>query len=163
MPPSPSASYRPPPNSLALVATLGQRADDARTRRFGTPSVLLERASDVLPDEFRARNPARAGSSGQQPMVRRSERNRDGLLPGQGHGNAVPQRKLLPRMVTSWLGGQVSAGRVRLHHLERRSPAAACPRLSRRHADREVGFGQPESDEGRGDAAHSGADPRAGS
>ena len=50
---------------LALVATLGQRADDARTRRFGTPAVPLKRESDVLPDEFRARNPTLAGSSGE--------------------------------------------------------------------------------------------------
>jgi hypothetical protein len=30
--------------------------------------------------------------------------------------------------------------------MERRSPAAACARLSRRQADREVGFGQSETD-----------------
>lgn len=70
--------------------------------------------------------------------------------------------ELLPYMVTSWIGGQVSAGRVRLHHVERRSPAAACARLSRRQADREVGFGQSETDERRGDAPHSGTDQRAG-
>jgi len=34
-------------------------------------------------------------------------------------------------MVTFQIGGQVSPGRVRLHHVERRSPAAARARLSR--------------------------------
>jgi hypothetical protein len=60
---------------LALVATLCQRADDARTPRLGTPAVLLERASDELPNEFRARNPTLPGSSGEQPIVRQGERN----------------------------------------------------------------------------------------
>ena len=58
-------------------------------------------------------------------MVRRGERNRDGLPSGKCHSDVLG-RQLLPHMVTPWIGGQVSAGRVRLHHVERRSPAAAC-------------------------------------
>jgi hypothetical protein len=37
----------------------------------------------------------------------------------------------LPCMVTSEIRGQVSAGRVRLHHVERRSSASAGPRIPR--------------------------------
>jgi hypothetical protein len=42
---------------LALVATLGQRWDDARASRLGMPSVLLEHEREVLSDELRARDP----------------------------------------------------------------------------------------------------------
>jgi hypothetical protein len=41
---------------LALVAALGQRADDARTPRLGMPAVLLEDESEVLSDELRTRD-----------------------------------------------------------------------------------------------------------
>jgi len=77
---------------LALIAALGQRADDARTPRLAVPAVRLERESEVLSDEFRARNTALAGSSGEQPILLRSERNRDGLLPGACHGSNVTQQ-----------------------------------------------------------------------
>jgi hypothetical protein len=49
------------------------------------PPVDLHRAreSEVLPGRIPAATPPLGGSSGQQPIVRRSERNRDGPLPGK--------------------------------------------------------------------------------
>ena len=48
---------------LALVAPLGQRADDARTPWLGMPAVLLEHEGEVLPDELRTRDAAFAGGT----------------------------------------------------------------------------------------------------
>jgi hypothetical protein len=60
---------------LALVAALGQRADDARTPRLGMPAVLLEDESEVLSDELRTRDAMFAGSAGEQPIVLRIHRD----------------------------------------------------------------------------------------
>ena len=52
-------------------------------------------------------------------------------LKRRGHGRRRligRPSELLPYVVTYLIGGQVSAGRIRVHHVERRSPAAACPR-----------------------------------
>jgi hypothetical protein len=46
---------------LALVAALGQRADDARTSWLGMPAVLLEHEGEVLSDELRTRDAAFTG------------------------------------------------------------------------------------------------------
>jgi hypothetical protein len=55
---TPSSKPRPRhTEQLALVAALGQRADDARTPRLGLTAVLPERESEVLADEFRTRTP----------------------------------------------------------------------------------------------------------
>ena len=61
---------------------------------------------------------------------------------------------MLPCMVTSLLGGKVSAGRIRLHHLERRPSAAPCARLSRRPARPEMGCGERPIDAGQTNGAH---------
>jgi hypothetical protein len=37
---------------LALVAAVGQRADNARASRLGMPSVLFEHKGKLLPGEF---------------------------------------------------------------------------------------------------------------
>lgn len=71
----------PATEKLALVATLGQGADDSCAPRLGMPTVLLEHESDVLPDELRARATARVGGAREQPSDLRVERNRRGLLP----------------------------------------------------------------------------------
>ena len=70
---------------LALVATLGQRADDARTPRLGMAAVLFEHESEVLSDELRTRDAAFAGSTGEQPIVLRIQRDGGRLLPGKCH------------------------------------------------------------------------------
>ena len=61
---------------LALVAAVGQRADDARTPGLGMATVLLEHGGEVLPDELGARDAGLAGgtrerrsSSGSSAMV----------------------------------------------------------------------------------------------
>ena len=54
---------------LALVAALGQRADDARTSWLGMPAVLLEHEGEVLSDELRTRDAAFTGRTGKQPIV----------------------------------------------------------------------------------------------
>ena len=77
-------------------------------------------------------------------------------------GSKAARPETLPCVVTFRAGGQVPAGRVRLHHVERGSSAAARARLSRWQADREMGSGQSETDERLSDSAYSGADQRAG-
>ena len=123
--------------SRGIAAIVARSADVTNCGRFQTRSVGESR-----------QNPARSAGckAGSQAQ-------------GHGRGRLIGRpSELLPYMVTSVIGGQVSAGRVRLHHVERRSPAAACARLSRRQADREVGLGRPEADEGRGDAPDFGTD-----
>jgi hypothetical protein len=68
---------------LALVAALVQRADDARTPGPGMPAVLLEDEGEVLPDELRTRDAAFAGSTGEQPIIFRIQRDGGRLLPGK--------------------------------------------------------------------------------
>ena len=70
---------------LALVAALGQRSDDARASRLGMTSVLFEHESEVLSDELRTRDAAFAGSTGEQPIVLRIQRDGGRLLPGKCH------------------------------------------------------------------------------
>jgi len=48
------------------------------------PAVLFEHEGEVLPDELRTRDAAFARRVREQPIVFRIERNRRGLLPGQG-------------------------------------------------------------------------------
>ena len=54
---------------LALVAALGQGADDATTSRNGMPAVLLEHESELLSDEFRTRDPTLTSCPREQPVV----------------------------------------------------------------------------------------------
>ena len=68
---------------LAFVTSLGQRADNARTPRLGMPAVLLEYESEVLSDELRTRDAALAGSTGEQPIILRIQRDGGRLLSGK--------------------------------------------------------------------------------
>jgi hypothetical protein len=72
---------------LALIAALGERLDDARASRFGVPTVLFQHKSQVLPDEFRSRDPALASGSRKQSIGFWIQRDGRGFLPGQCHGS----------------------------------------------------------------------------
>jgi hypothetical protein len=64
-----SAGVLPPATEqLALVAALGQGADDACAPRPRMPTVLLEHEGEVLPDELRTRDAALAGCAREQPI-----------------------------------------------------------------------------------------------
>lgn len=76
-----AAVLSPATEQLALVAALGQGADDSCAPRLGMPTVLLEHEGEVLADERRTRDTALAGSAREQPIDLRVERNRGGLLP----------------------------------------------------------------------------------
>jgi hypothetical protein len=129
------------------------RGDDSGASRHRGDCSPLRRRDELwsISDPRRGRVPPKSRQIGGM----QSRLSSVGAQPQTAHSRPS---ELLPCVVTSYFGGQASARWVRLHHVERRSPAAACPRVSRWHADREVGSGQPESDEGCGDAAHSATD-----
>lgn len=99
---------------FALVAALGQRADDARTPRLGMAAVLLEHGGEVPPDELRARDATLASRAREQPIALRIEG--DGRpFPGHSQGSNIIRRS---RSVKATLcdqtpGDPVSVRRVR--------------------------------------------------
>jgi len=64
------------------------QADDIKVKL----DDVLEHEGEVLSDELRTRDTALAGTSGEQPILLRGERNADGLLPGRCHGSNVTQQ-----------------------------------------------------------------------
>jgi hypothetical protein len=67
---------------VALVAALGQRADDARTPWLRMSAILLEHEGEVLSDELRTRDAAFTGRTGKQPIVLWIQCDGRCLLPG---------------------------------------------------------------------------------
>ena len=72
---------------LALVAARGQRVDHTGASRFGVTAVLLERESEMLPDELGTRDATLTRSEREQSVVLWIERDRRRLLPCKCHGS----------------------------------------------------------------------------